>query len=74
MGSWEGAELADLVGLYILSKLAVFNIQIGLYRDNSLAVIISQAERTYQKEIMQADEGLRPQHYSSGQFESCRFS
>ena len=38
MGSWDGAETADLVGLYILSKLKVLNLNIGLYRDDGLAV------------------------------------
>ena len=46
MGSWDGAEVADLVGLYILSKLAVLNIQIGLYRDDGLAVSGLSARQT----------------------------
>ena len=36
MGSWDGAELADLVGLYLLSQLADLNLEIGLYRDDGL--------------------------------------
>ena len=39
MGSFHGAEICDLVGLYILSKLRnVFN-DCGLYRDDGLGVI-----------------------------------
>ena len=39
MGSFHGAEICDLVGLYILSKLKnVFN-NLGLYRDDSLGVL-----------------------------------
>ena len=36
MGSWDGAEVADLVGLYLLSQLADLNLEIGLYRDDGL--------------------------------------
>ena len=38
MGSWDGAEVADLVGLYLLSQLSDLNLIIGLYRDDGLAV------------------------------------
>ena len=38
MGSWDGAETSDLVGLYLLSKLTDLGIDIGLYRDDGLAV------------------------------------
>ena len=39
MGSWDGAEVADLVGLYLLSKLSVLGINAGLYRDDGLAAV-----------------------------------
>ena len=41
MGSFDGAEVCELVGLYILNKLGnvVSNENIGLYRDDGLAVI-----------------------------------
>ena len=39
MGSWDGAEVADLVGLYLLSKLAVLGLNVGLYRDDGLAAV-----------------------------------
>ena len=39
MGSWDGAEIADLVGLFLLSKLADLNINAGLYRDDGLAAL-----------------------------------
>ena len=40
MGSYDGAETCELVGLYLLSKLTpvVENI-IGLYRDDGLAAL-----------------------------------
>ena len=34
MGSWDGAEVADLVGLYLLSQLQDLDLNIGLYRDD----------------------------------------
>jgi hypothetical protein len=41
MGSFDGAELCELVGLYALSKLeeTINQKQIGLYRDDGLAVV-----------------------------------
>ena len=41
MGAYDGAEICDLVGLYILSKLekVIPKDQIGLYRDDGLAVV-----------------------------------
>ena len=41
MGSFDGAEVCELVGTYVLSKLAskYDKNQIGLYRDDDLAVV-----------------------------------
>ena len=41
MGSYDGAETADMVGLYVLSKLEKLIDQkhLGLYRDDGLAVV-----------------------------------
>ena len=38
LGSFNGAENCDLVGLFILSQLADLNLKSGLYRDDGLAV------------------------------------
>ena len=38
MGSLDGAETCELVGLFLLSKLADLNISLGLYRDDGLGV------------------------------------
>ena len=38
MGSFDGAEICDLVGLYLLSQLQNLGLDIGLYRDDGLAV------------------------------------
>ena len=40
MGSWDGAEVCEIVGLFLLSKLQLQHlaIVIGLYRDDGLGV------------------------------------
>jgi hypothetical protein len=38
MGSLDGAEICDLVGLFLLSQLQELNLNIGLYRDDGLGV------------------------------------
>ena len=38
MGSYDGGEIRELVGLYLLSQLQNLNINVGLYRDDGLAV------------------------------------
>ena len=38
MGSWDGAETTDLVGLFLLSQLKHLPVTIGLYRDDGLGV------------------------------------
>ena len=38
MGSFDGAETCELIGLYILSQLQDLDINVGLYRDDGLAV------------------------------------
>ena len=38
MGSLDGAEVAELVGLYLLSQLSDLRLDIGLYCDDGLGV------------------------------------
>ena len=38
MGSWDGEEVCEIVGLFLLSKLQNLAINVGLYRDDGLAV------------------------------------
>ena len=38
MGSWNGAEVCELVGIFILFELKNLNMAIGLYRDDGLGV------------------------------------
>ena len=44
MGSYDGAEVCELVGLYILDKIKVEcpDIELGLYRDDGISVIRNQ--------------------------------
>ena len=39
MGSFDGAECCEIVGLYMLSQLQPLNLNIGLYRDDALGVL-----------------------------------
>ena len=38
MGSYEAAEICELLGSSLLSQLLKLNINIGLYRDDGLAI------------------------------------
>ena len=51
MGSFDGAEVCELVGLYILDKLTSLTSKssIGLYRDDGLAVIRGSSGRRFDK-------------------------
>ena len=66
MGCWDGAEVCELTGAYILGNLtSFFNISdIGLYRDDGLAILKatsgSEAERIKKKIVkVFKDQGLR---------------
>ena len=53
MGSYDGAETCELVGLFILSKLGLIKeIKVALYRDDGLATcqLGPRPNRTSQKE------------------------
>ena len=63
VGGWDGAEKCDLVGLYLLSKLAeIDEIEAGLYRDDGAAFILlppKKAERVKNKIVkVFKNEGL----------------
>ena len=52
MGSFDGAECCDIVGLYLLSQLQDLGLDVGLYRDDLLAasrLTRRQNEMTKQK-------------------------
>ena len=48
MGSYDGAETCELVGLYLLYQLKDLGIDIGLHRDNGLSVSYLPARRNDQ--------------------------
>ena len=45
IGSWDGAEVCELVGLYILSQLQNLNIKVGLYRDDGLGAATQRPQQ-----------------------------
>ena len=50
MGSYDGAEICELVGLFILSKLKdTFGNNIGLYRDDCLVLLDTKSGRLSDK-------------------------
>jgi hypothetical protein len=53
MGSFDGAEICELIGLYLLSLLTDLGITVGLYRDDGLAVCSARARQveTLKKKI-----------------------
>lgn len=63
MGSYDGAETCELVGSFLLSQLQNLNINIGLYRDDGLAISSSTPRETenIKKEICHVfnNNGLR---------------
>ena len=61
MGSFDGAEVCELVGLYALNKLReqFGNSNIGLYRDDELALIEGISLRLADK----ARKDLYAQHF-----------
>ena len=60
MGGYHGAEICDLVGLFILSKLKEIMPQIGLYRDDGLGVSSGTARQieNMKKKICKMFENL----------------
>ena len=48
MGSYDGAETCELIGLFLLSQLNKLDIQVGLYRDDGL-VVCSKSKRETEK-------------------------
>ena len=49
MGSYDGAEICELVGLYMLDQRFNNNKHTGLYRDDGLAVFRNMGPRTAEK-------------------------
>ena len=50
MGSYDGAEICELIGLFILNSLQeLFGKDVGLYRDDGLAVLNTKSGRLCEK-------------------------
>ena len=50
MGSYDGAEICELIGLFILNSLQEpFGKDVGLYRDDSLAILNTKSGRLCEK-------------------------
>ena len=75
MESFDGAEICEIVGLYLLDKLSNLSGKenVGLYRDDSLAAINSCSglvlDRTRKKNHHFIQEGRIKYHHKN---ESCR--
>ena len=59
-GSFDGAETCELVGLYILFQLSDLHLDVGLYRDDGLAVSSSTPRQVevIKKKYVQYSEKL----------------
>lgn len=57
MGSYDGAESCELVVVYMLNSLKGICNEIGLYRDDGLAVSFEQPRTTHQETNMQVIRG-----------------
>ena len=53
MGSFDGAETCELVGLFLLSQLTHLDVNVGLYRDDRIVTCTknAQASRSNKKEM-----------------------
>ena len=45
MGSFDGAEICEIVGLFLLSKLQPLKLELGLYRDDGLGICSMRARQ-----------------------------
>ena len=72
MASFDGAEIAELVGLYLLSLLTNLGINVGLYRDDGLAICLLTAQdaENVKKEICRI---FGEQNLRITAKEECRF-
>ena len=63
MGSFDGAEACELIGLFLLSQLSNLNINVGLYRDDGLGMSTQRPQQVEQtkKQICKIfkDNGLK---------------
>lgn len=73
MGSYDGAEVCELVGIHTLASKYNSNC-IGLYRDDGLAIFKNMGPRTAEKirkQFFQTFEEIGLKNHCPDQFESC---
>ena len=77
MGSYDGAELCELVGIYILHELSKrYGLEIsGLYRDDGLQCNKSARiiERMKKDIIKLFKEKVQPQNHNQKESQDCQF-
>ena len=75
MGSFDGAEVCELVGLYLLAQMEELNINIGIYRDDGLAVCDKSPQETenIKKKICQIFKDNNLKITINANFKSCNF-
>ena len=63
MGSWDGAEVSEAVGLYLLHRLQPLHVSIGLYRDDGggISTLSPRQNEILKKKIIKIfnEEGLK---------------
>ena len=79
MGSFDGAEICELVGLFILNHLGkrFGKENIGLYRDDGLAIIKSKSARLLDKTRKELHKIFEQfdliENHRRSKFERCKF-
>ena len=83
MGSYDGAEICELVALFILNHLgnSFGKENIGLYRDDGLAIIKNKSARLADKTRQNTSQSFRtiwPKNYTGikftrGKLSRCHF-
>ena len=72
MGSYGGAEICELIGLFILKHLGKTfgNKNIGLYRDDGLTMIKNKSARLANKTRKELQSGCK---FACGKLPGCYF-
>ena len=60
MGSYDGAETCELVGGFLLSQLQNLDVDIGLYRDDGLAISNAAQKETQKTSRRKYAVSLKP--------------
>ena len=76
MGSYDGAEICELVRLFILNHLGkkFGKKKIGLYRDDGLAIIKSRSARLEDKTALKSFRTISPKNNNGSKFTRGKLS